>query len=351
MERRDFLRLGLVAGGTLATGGCATAGGVRVPGASALAGLEMEGYLKRLDASLAYLQTSSKIDSILPSEALLPRDSRFRQAELLIRKTMRSMLLVGSFSDLPEEGRAHPGMQARLWSSMTEMDEAMVGMQRVTASLSATERADLTRTLRQDPTLGARALEALDQEAIRAGIGDARRAHLQSIGKHVCFRMKQSTTSFIDEYGEKVARAASREMSNEASQRLLIARIGERSFWELQERQVALAEAWRQVPGIEHGAVPMAGGGASGVPRGALLVGGGMGAGRGLLEGGQQTIGTGASLWGIGAMVGLTNVMLVSTGSLAAPGDGAGVITLAVLLGVGAIVALIIYAVRSDKGR
>jgi hypothetical protein len=140
-------------------------------------------------------------------------------------------------------------------------------------------------------------------------------------------------------------------MSNEASQRLLIARIGERSFWELQERQVALAEAWRQVPGIEHGAVPMAGGGASGVPRGALLVGGGMGAGRGLLEGGQQTIGTGASLWGIGAMVGLTNVMLVSTGSLAAPGDGAGVITLAVLLGVGAIVALIIYAVRSDKGR
>lgn len=267
MERRSFLKAGAVATGTVGLGavGCGAVlegmSVVPVPSLAELQALDMDGFLKRLDTSLGFLQSSSSFSSVLSNKVVTDarKDPRFEKSEDTIRKTMRSLLLTGSFGDLPEAGRAHPGMQARLWNSMQEMDDAVLGMNKLMTSLTPTERADISRLMREDPTVAPRILDTLDQEGVKAGVSDKRRAHMREIGKHVCFRIRQSTSSFIDEYDDKVKKVAARDSSLEAVQRRLMAEMGESAFWEFHARQTALVQAWQQVPGLAQTAPPNAG--------------------------------------------------------------------------------------------
>lgn len=258
MERRDFLRAGVVAGGSVGLGavGCGAVmeglSAVPVPTVAELEALDMGGFLKRLDTSLGFIQSTSTLDSIVSREAqkTARSDPRFEHSDDLVRKTLRSMLLTSSFGDLPEHGRVHPGMQARLWSSMQEMDDAVLGMTDMLGSFTPTERSDVGRMMREDATAGTRILDALDDEAVKAGVNDKRRAHMREVGKHACFRLRQSTSLFIDEYGDKVKKVSAREASAEHFQRRLMAQMGETAFWEFHKRQFALAQAWQQVPGV-----------------------------------------------------------------------------------------------------
>jgi hypothetical protein len=265
MERRDFLKAGVVAGGSVGLGavGCGAVlegmSAVPVPSVAELQALDMDGYLRRLDTSLGFLQSSSSLGGILTKDVMATarREPRFARSEEVVRKTLRSMLLVGSFNDLPEPGRAHPGMQARLWNSMAEMDEAVLGMNTMMTSLAPTERADISRFLREDASAAPRILDTLDAEAEKAGVNEKRRAHLRDIGKHACFRLRQSTSLFIDEYDDKVQKVRERDASVEAFQRRLMVTMGEQAFWEYKARQTALFQAWQQVPGVAQAAPPL----------------------------------------------------------------------------------------------
>lgn len=264
MERRDFLKAGVVASGAVGLGavGCGAVmegmSAVPVPSLAELKALDMDGFLARLDTSLGFIQSSSTFDGVISNKVIKDarKDPRFERSEDTVRKTMRSLLLTGSFGDLPEAGRAHPGMQARLWSSMQEMDEAVLGMNTLMTSLTPTERADISRLMREDPTAAPRILDALDQEGVKAGVTEKRRAHMREVGKHACFRLRQSTSAFIDEYDDKVKRVAARDSSLEAVQRRLMAQMGEATFWDYHARQVALMQAWQQVPGIAQAGGP-----------------------------------------------------------------------------------------------
>ena len=154
---------------------------VPIPSLAELQSLDMDGFLKRLDTSLGFIQSSSTLDGIAPKDVQhrARAEPRFERSDELVRKTMRSLLLVGSFGDLPEEGRVHPGMQARLWNSMQEMDDSVLGMNRLLGSLTPTERADVGRLMREDVTASARILDALDDEAVKAGVTHRRREHLR----------------------------------------------------------------------------------------------------------------------------------------------------------------------------
>src|SRR5262245_61297387 len=178
MERRDFLRGSVGIGGAVGLGGsgcAATFGEIPTPNIQDLLGLHMDGYLTSLDTSLSLIHSANGAEaqkrlegfSGLRTQERYRDDPRFTGAEELVRKTLRSMLVGSSFGDLADEGRAHPGMQARVWNSMSEMDEMVLGMNKTMSALTPTERADIGRTLRSDPAVGLRVLSALDAEAER----------------------------------------------------------------------------------------------------------------------------------------------------------------------------------------
>ncbi|MEZ4295570.1 MAG: twin-arginine translocation signal domain-containing protein [Polyangiaceae bacterium] len=264
MDRRDFLKAGAIAGGSVGMGalGCGAVlegvSAVQVPSVAELMALDVDGFLKNLDTSLGFLRSSSSLDSLVSRNVQMAakKDPRFEKSEDLVRKTMRSLLLVGSFGDLSEAGRVHPGVQSRMWSSLGEMDEAMTGMNRTLTSFTPTERADIGRLMREDPAAGPRILDALDDEAVKAGVTETRRTHLREVGKHACFRLRQSTSLFIDEYDGKVQKVAARDATVQSFQRRLMAQMGEKAFWEYHARQMALAQAWQHVPGVAQSAGP-----------------------------------------------------------------------------------------------
>ncbi|HVK66044.1 MAG TPA: hypothetical protein VM694_16290 [Polyangium sp.] len=246
MERRDFLKVGVIGGaGTAATGGlgCAGTTGVAASPVMVVSPEEMDRFLARLDGNLDSLKTGdSPITSLFPK--LDATDSKVQKQDLLVRKTLRSLLLVGSFNDLPEEGRAHPGMQARMWNGMGEMDEAMLGMTSELEALTPTERADIGLRMRKDPGLGMRIVEAIDEDAAKVGISTERRLHLRSIAVEACARMKQSTPLLIDEYVTKVNKVVARPVTVADFERRLVAQMGEEAFFELRERTEAHARRW-----------------------------------------------------------------------------------------------------------
>ena len=266
MDRRDILKVGALTGGSLGLGavGCGAVlegmTSVPVPSIAELQALDIDGFLKRLDTSLGYIQSSSTLAALVKHDvaAHAGSDARFEHADGLVRKTLRTLLLTSSFKDLDEAGRLHPGVQARLCASMAEMDEAVLGMNKLTTSFTPTERADLQRELRDDPTLGPRILKALDEEGEKAGVNEVRRKHLQDVGKAALFRLRQSTSTFIDEYDEKLTKVAARDMTVEAIRRRMMAVMGEDAFWQYHARQVALQAAWRKVPGVAQAASPPA---------------------------------------------------------------------------------------------
>src|SRR5262245_49663230 len=118
MERRNFLKAGVIAGSSVGLGalGCGAVlegmSAVPLPSLAELRALDMDGFLKNLDSSLGYIQSTSTLESIVPRDVIIQahKDPRLSSAESVVRKTLRSMLLVGSFGDLPEAGRVHPGV-------------------------------------------------------------------------------------------------------------------------------------------------------------------------------------------------------------------------------------------------
>jgi hypothetical protein len=267
MERRDFLKAGAVAGGSVGLGalGCGAVmeglSAVPVPSVDELLSLDMDGFLRHMDTSLGFIRSSSTLDGVVPRDvqAGARQDPRLARSEELVRSTLRSLLLVGSFGDLPEAGRMHPGVQSRMWSSLQEMNDSVVGMNQLLTSFTPTERADVSRLMREDPTAAPRVLGALDDEAVKAGVNDKRRTHMREVGKHAVFRMRQSTTLFIDEYDDKVKKVGARDSSVDSFQRRIMAQMGEKAFWDFHARQFALAQAWQHVPGIAQAGPPGAG--------------------------------------------------------------------------------------------
>ncbi|MDC3954631.1 hypothetical protein [Polyangium jinanense] len=246
MERRDFLKVGVIGGaGTAAVGtlGCAGTTGAAASPIAVMSPAEMDRFLARLDGGLDALKTGEgHLTSMYPK--LDVTDPKYPKQEKLVRKTLRSLLLVGSFNDLPEEARVHPGMQARMWNGMGEMDEAMLGMTSELEALTPTERADIGLRMRKDPGLGMRIVEAIDEDAAKAGISMERRLHLRSIAAEACARMKQSTPLLIDEYVTKVNKVAARPATAAEFERRLVAQMGEDAFFQLRERTEMHARRW-----------------------------------------------------------------------------------------------------------
>lgn len=244
MERRRFLEAGAAGAAALGAAGCAGVGSFDAPGGSRSAAdpassgaplIDMDAFLARLDRGMTYLTTGTPLAPLVPKPAALQwqdRQGKRRDGEVLFRQSLRSLLLVASFRDLPEQDRLHPGMQARMWGSLGEMDDAVLGVTEMLDALTPAARLELQQKLKRRPELGMRLGEELDNEAAKAGLSLERRLQLRSMASQLTFRLKnQSASLLIDEYVGKVKKVTARQGSPAEVQRRLAAAMSQAAFF------------------------------------------------------------------------------------------------------------------------
>lgn len=238
MERRGFLKAGAAAGlSGLATSGCAGVGageGSASPELPAPDPLQMDLFLGRLDRAMAAIAEGNPLADLLSSaSSASPQgpERNVRREQELIRKSLRSLLLVGSFRDLPEPARAHAGMQDRMLRSLDEMDEAVFGMTELLENLTPAERVELRRRLHKEPDLPMRMAEELDQHAAALNLPAERRVHLRSMAVQIGGRLRnQAPDALIDEHVGKVRKVAARHGLSEEAQRAIAAQATQRTL-------------------------------------------------------------------------------------------------------------------------
>jgi len=226
VKRRDFLVGGI---GALAAGatGCAGISQIIAPSWSNVTPLEMDRFLIASDEAMNRIVENPDGGHAISKLQQKPMSEKDAQ---LFRQSMRSLLLVGNFGDLSVAGQVHPGVQKRLHYSAPEMDAAVFGTMNRMKSLSPTARADIQSALREDPTLGAQTLEAMDLEAAAVGASNRRRKQLHVIGQHIIDRLKHSSDMFINEYVTKCEKLTAVSGSAAETQRFMATRIGQAAF-------------------------------------------------------------------------------------------------------------------------
>ncbi len=233
MDRRDVLKLGAVA--SLSGSGCAT---LLSNPASVGAG-EMDGFLSSLDTALSSIGNGNFFDKFLPATQDTEVAARAKHGEELTKKTLRSLLLVGTLQELPRDQLAHEGVQQRLRDSMGEFDDAMFGMTAMLEGLSPTERAEVSKALRDDPQLGMRVMGAVDEEAASFGVSLKQRTRLRSLSSHTCARLRQSPELTLTEYTGKMHKVAARHGARSQAERNAAAVIGNALIWQGQPTEGA----------------------------------------------------------------------------------------------------------------
>lgn len=223
MDRRDVLKAGVVVG--VSGTGCATLGSASAGGDAGLTSL-----LSTLDAARTAISEKPLFEAFRdPSRPDV--DALVQSRAALARKTFRSLALAGAMGDLTPEQRNHPEVQRRVTDSLGEMDEAMFGMTEVLESLSASERSNVGKALREDPTLGMRILGELDQEAVTLGMSSSVRLRLRSAASQVSTRLRLSPDLAISEYTSKFRKLEARHGARAEAERKIGAALATSLVW------------------------------------------------------------------------------------------------------------------------
>ncbi|MFT3711521.1 MAG: hypothetical protein QM817_28125 [Archangium sp.] len=229
MERRDLLKLGALA----SVSGSSCAALLNNPGAVSAG--ELGGFLGALDEAMKGVATGDFFKKYVGNAAASSDPElveRARKGEELTKKTMRSLLLVGTLSELPPEQLAHESVQERLRSSMGEFDEAMFGMSSLLENLSPTERADIGKALRDDPNLGMKLMGDVDQEAAAFGVSLKQRTKLRGAATQVTARLRNSTDLTVSEYVGKMNKIAARHGAISEFQREAATSMAQQMIWQ-----------------------------------------------------------------------------------------------------------------------
>ncbi len=320
------------------------------PTAEDLSGLDVHGFLDRLDRSLDAISTDSSLRALLPDPDVAADDPRFSSADALFRRTLRGTLVATSFRDLAPEARVHPAVQRRMWSAMDEIDAAVHGIGDTLGSLTSVERARITRALRERPELGDQVLAAIASEAERAGVSSERRAHLLETGKHACFRLRQSTSGLIDEYTEKLRKV--RDLTLPEAERHLAAQLGEAQFTREKDWHLAVQAEWQKL--LEGQALQLSAGGGPDSADGGISADDAYAPPAGGQappplppigfnpDRGKTVLRVGAWLFGFGVMAGFTGALLVSARSDDVQIAGLFAFTAAAVLSLAGLICLLI---------
>lgn len=214
MQRRNFVRAGLLGATASGLGACRPQGGGAAPAlaeaeAEAAGEVVLASRLAHLDGNMGHIACSP----------ITIRDLNGRAAnrivechedpldEQLVRSSLRALLLTGSVKDLPERDQGRPEVAERLAAASPEVDFAVYGMTEQLSGMSAAEFTEIQETLRADPDAARRVAELLAEEANAAGIPLRRRLHFRRLVNHVLWRLEhQPAHLLLDEYTHKVRR-------------------------------------------------------------------------------------------------------------------------------------------------
>jgi hypothetical protein len=259
VERRNVLKMGAVAGfGGLASTGCATLGDGSLGTAAPPLLPDLDAFLARLDRGMAAIAAGNPLNDVLPKRPTPAASGGAPRGEdVLIKKTLRSLLMAGSFRDLSDAERAHPAVQARMAGSMPEMDEAVFGMTHVLESFTPSERARIREAIQSDPDIGMRIAESLDTGAGAADISLQRRTHLRTIASQLTWRLRnQPIDTTIDEYVGKVKKVSARNGYSEELQRKLAAQVVTTAFIGQAQPGAAPGQPGAPIQGAPGGGAP-----------------------------------------------------------------------------------------------
>jgi hypothetical protein len=249
MERRDVL--GLLAGaGGLGAAGCGGVGGLPNVGADTP---DMDKVLGELDGMMKALQ-SVPVRSLEPKLVGRPEPER-KKAETLIRSVLRSLVLVGTFRELPLDGQLHPGMQERMRLSLPELEATISGARDLLVSFTENDKKLLGAALKKDPDLVMNLLSEVDEEATKAGVPLSNRIAMRRVGQHVSTRIRQSAAMFLDESVERTDRMRERARAEGFDHQVFAAKATEEALWKRQQ-VLARAEFLSAGKGVAMNAIP-----------------------------------------------------------------------------------------------
>ncbi|CAN5669118.1 hypothetical protein BH09MYX1_BH09MYX1_36370 [soil metagenome] len=311
MDRRHLLK----AAASVAVAGCAAdaARPAAPPTAPAMTETEVDDALAELDATLGRMRAGTPNADVLG--APVTDSLQLRRGHALVMKTFASMHIAATFRELPADVQSRPDVQERMWRAMPDMDDAMLSLTDVMQKLTPTERKRLQKRFADEPDLGMKVVEKLDDQAKRVGVGIKRRAQMRAAAVHATWRMtNQSVGVLLDECIDKTQRVIERNGRDAEVQRAAAAKLTELGLF-----------------GPTHGDGPAHLTLATGI--------GGSGH-----HSGTSTLLVGGVLLGVGGVLaGVGGLMIATVGGI----GGAFLITAGALLGIAAIIVLIVGAVMA----
>jgi hypothetical protein len=244
MDRRDIFKLGIAAGaGLVTTGGssCLLLPKIMYDN-EPLPLPDMDRYLSQIDKGVDYIENRSIFHDYPELEEKHPEEDQ------LSRKAIKTLYLTAMFSDLPEKGQVHPGMQERIQEAMPDMDRAVYGISDHLESRTTDELKTLKVALRRRSNPGMEIAEKINHHAKVCGVSKRRRLQTRAMFTHVVGRMKcQPPGLLFHEYVNKVEKMKDRHGSMEEMQRWVASQVGEKEFWKRQERLNEYALEWKTV--------------------------------------------------------------------------------------------------------
>lgn len=227
MDRRDFLTVSASSAATLtilpgtgpATSDLASEDAAFTPP------IDMGEYVAKVDAGL------ERIGQWTPSADLGDVSGDGAATDRLAQISVQSMFLTGMLGDLPLPQQLDDRMQERVEAAMPMFNEAVDGM---TGYLSTRTAVDLQRTAEylRRPEAARLIIDRLEFDARGTGVSAPRRRQLRAMLEHVTWRLaNQPPALIVNEYVDKVARAAETDLAAAIRQRHAAARVGEAAFW------------------------------------------------------------------------------------------------------------------------
>jgi hypothetical protein len=254
MKRRDFLKSGIA---TVVAGASApyAFGEIFIPTGNNISQAEMQRFISELDTRMDSIAHNGG-DYINAIISRSPDDTE----QTIFRSNLRSLMLIGSFGELPIKGQAHPWMQKRLKHSSHEVNYSVYNSFQLLKNMTEEQMDDMKTALSDEPGLGTRILEALDQEAKSVGIPSARRRQMRVMGNRIFRRMKHSPELLIDEYVKKTEKLLVASNSNEAFDRMFKMQVGEENYETLLKEAESAAREWDKlnIPDDRLGYTPLA---------------------------------------------------------------------------------------------
>ncbi|MER2562849.1 MAG: hypothetical protein ABTQ32_19130 [Myxococcaceae bacterium] len=217
MNRRELLKLGVVA---TSAPGCATV----LSAAAPVVPESLTALFAKLDEQLLRLDREPLLPSLLgdtPNRDKAQTAPWFQEGDALARKTLKAFLIAGTFQSLTPEQWQQPIATERLLGSMADLDEATLGMTTMLEGLSQNDRKSLGESLRDDPALGMRIMGAIDERAGEYGVSLEGRTRLRAASAQAVSRMRQSPDLVIGEVTGKIRKLEARHgVTEEAHRRL-----------------------------------------------------------------------------------------------------------------------------------